>query len=77
MNGRIILSKGVATGIKNWMLWLRVSKLDQYEALLVAITEYPSVLAQPYGIFELTIDAATTVTREGVVWCVELICSGG
>ena len=42
-NGRMILTKSVATGMINKMLRFRVRKLEHWEALLVDRTEHPSV----------------------------------
>ena len=47
-------------------------KLNQWEALLVARTENPSVSAWPSEISLLTIGAATKVTVEGVVCRINL-----
>ena len=66
-NRRMILKKSVSTGMRHRVLCLMVSKIEQWEAPLVARTEYPSVSDWPYQILLLTIGAAMKVTRQGVV----------
>ena len=60
--------KCVAMVIRNFMLRLRVSKIEQWEALLVEIIEHPSMSARTSYISILTVGTATDVTREGVVY---------
>ena len=45
-NRRMIITKSVVTGMRNCMLRSRVIKLDQREALLVAITEHLTMMDQ-------------------------------
>ena len=71
--GRMIIKKTMSTGISYWMLGLRVNKLEQCEALLVARTEHPSITAWPYDISGLIIDTATNVVMKGVVCGINLL----
>ena len=43
MNGRVVPKKIMETGMNNWTLMLRLSKLEQWDKMLVVITDHPSV----------------------------------
>ena len=43
MNGGVFPKKIMETGMNNWTLMLRLSKLEQWEKMLVVITDHPSV----------------------------------
>ena len=60
--------KCVAMVIRNFMLRLRVSKIEQWEAILVEIIEHPSMSARTSYISILTVGTATDVTRECLVY---------
>ena len=68
----MILTKGLATGISNSKFRLRVSKLDQLEAILMARTGYPIMLARTSEILGFKIGVATKMTMEGVVCVLNL-----
>ena len=66
MNGWMIGTKNVVTGMMNRMLILRVRKLEQWEALLVDRTGNPSVLDCTSKILVLAIGEAMIMNGEGV-----------
>ena len=72
-NGSIILTKNVATVIRNWILRLRVRKLENWEVIFVDINEHQSVPTCTSGILILTVGAATNATGEGVVYGLNLL----
>ena len=71
----MIVTKNVEMEISNCILRLRVSKINQWEALLVDITEHPIMPAQTFNILEITVGASTHETGGG--GGVDLTCSSG
>ena len=59
--------------ISNYMLRLRVRKLEQWEAILVDRTDHLSVPYQTSEILRLTIGAVMNVPRWGVVCVLNLL----
>ena len=63
----------VAKGTRNQMLNLRVKKLEQWEALSVAITENLSLLDQTSYILVLNIGAPMNLTEYGVICVINML----
>ena len=71
-NRRMTLTKDMVTGMSNWVLRLRMRKLEQREALLLDKTVHPIILSRNFEILLSTIGTAMNVNVGVAVYVINL-----